>query len=365
MTSEIEFLKDMSLLKGLSEAQLADLKGVISHEHFASNEVVLKEGDLTTDLYLIAEGEVSVLKWDEEHRTQMPVGRLLKGEMFGEMSFMDGSPRSSTIKTIKETELLKLSKDKLQSGSKVLQGVESTLFANIAVANITRLRDSNKMYVKNLRSYLKSFQYRQDVGQFLILQLLLIGICLFISRFFTESLWGYLPWILAAIPIYWVIKKNDYDWEKYGLTTHNLLTVCLVALALFGFIWVGDYFFSTVFRLNPSESWMLSLRPFFSKSLPFSSFAINVLFYALYCFAYEFIARGVIQTSVQEFLSDEAGYKSILVTSGLLLLAQISLGIFSSGTLFISNLFLGFLFLVQKSIWGVFLVHFLTGLALQ
>lgn len=359
---EIEFLKEMSLMRGLTDSQLEFLRHFLVREVYPPNQVIIREGDLTSDLFLILDGEVSVIKWDEERHFQMPIVRLVKRDMFGEMSFMDDSPRSSTVKTIKETTVFKLSRKALASSSIEMRDIENTMFANIAVVNIHRLRETNRLFVKNLRTNLQILQERHDIGTFLIYQLLLFAICSFIGTFFDDRLRAYIPWLLVALPSYYMFRKNTFIYSRYEWNFAKWPKIIGISLAISFVILAFDFFLRSVFQLNAAERWMLNFRPEFNIPLPIFSLAFNVIFYAVYCFAFEFMARDVLQSSVQEFCNDENGYQTIWMNASLLFLLQLPLGDIPALYTFLSSLFLGFVYLKQKTILGVFIIHFLVGL---
>ena len=112
--------------------------------------------------------------------------------MFGEMSFMDGSPRSTTIETTKKTVVFGLSRQDLEElqGKAGLQDIYNKIISNIAIININRLRSSNETQVKTLRTSLRRFQVRQGMGKFLIFSLLAFGIVNLLSLFFKPFLVG-------------------------------------------------------------------------------------------------------------------------------------------------------------------------------
>lgn len=359
-TIDIDFLKKQILMKGLTDQQVHYLKDLLILEAYSPSDIIIKENDLSTDLYLIGEGEVSVLKWDEDHSFQLPIGALTKGDMFGEMSFMDGSPRSSTIKAVKETMVLKLPQNALDTasiGAEEKREIETRLFANIALVNIDRLRASNKVYVNNLRKQLTYLQNRQESGQFLIYVFLILTAGVVIGSFFPVDSRAYIPWLFGIAPIMAMIKYNEFQWNQFGLHLKKwplvIVSSVILSLCFLGVV----YFIYQAFRLSPSEDWILSL-----KFLLMPSTVGNLAVYALFCFSQEFIARGVIQTSLQDFFDDEVGYKAVSITAVFLFFFQLQTGYQVAIYSFIGSLFLGYIFLKQRSILGVFLIHLIVGI---
>lgn len=359
----VNFFKERSLVHGLSDDELVYVTSRLTKEEYLPNDVIIEEGEKSTDLYIIFEGKVSVQKWDEDHRFLLPLGVLNAGEIFGEMSFMDASPRSSTIKALEKTTILKLSRRSLESGSidaRDLQNIENKIFSNIALVNINRVRTSDKVFVNNLDKQLKSFQIRQDSGKLLLYQIVLLSLGFILSIFFAEGR-GYVPWIVAMIPSILMIKFSEYNWKRLGVNEEGWLSISLISMIVAACTLAVIYFMHLVFHAAPVMAWLETetLKEFTKPLL--TPFWENCLLYIFYCFSIEFIARGVIQSSLQEFLDDYNGYISILIMACLVLLFQFPNDFLSVCFYLSTSLFLGFIRLIQKTILGAFIIHFIVG----
>jgi len=80
-------------------------------------------------------------------------------------------------------------------------------------------------------------------------------------------------------------------------------------------------------------------------------------FYIPHCYIQEFMARSAIQGSLQKFLDDKSGWRSITVTASLFAIGHLYLGMkFALLTLAMSFLF-GLIFVRRPNLVGVSLVH--------
>jgi CRP-like cAMP-binding protein len=71
---------------------------------YASGEVIVREGDMDGEMYIIQKGRVSVRKRVGEDELELAI--LRKGEIFGEMALLEGEPRTSTVYAIEPTNVL-------------------------------------------------------------------------------------------------------------------------------------------------------------------------------------------------------------------------------------------------------------------
>lgn len=354
---ENEFLKEQSLMKGLTEQELQSIKKQLFIEKYLPNDSIIEEGDHSREVYLIAEGEVSVLKWDADHIVQLPIGRLVKGDMFGEMSFMDAMPRSTSIKATKETTVFKLPVEAIAANA----DIQKKIFANIALVNINIVRESNKLFTKNLQNDLTYLQKKQTIGVFLIYQLLILSVCAFLGVLFQENA-EYTTWIFGLLPSLYLIKYFDYNRANFGLVLEKWSTI-LAAVVTAGIVLSLLFFAQYAFQKSLSESWVVEGRRLFSIPNIFESYGFSLFVYAVYCFSQEFIARGIILSSLQSFFEGEENQnlKCILIMAILILAFQLSQGYLIAIYSFFGSLFLGFIYLKQKSLLSVFLIHFLVG----
>jgi CRP-like cAMP-binding protein len=73
---------------------------------FAAGEVIFREGDLGTEMYIIHEGKVEILnRMGDEDRV---LAVLEKGDFFGEMSVLEDLPRAATARALTDARLLQI-----------------------------------------------------------------------------------------------------------------------------------------------------------------------------------------------------------------------------------------------------------------
>ncbi len=80
------------LFAGLPAAATEALAAHSRLLRFAPGEPVVREGDASRALYVIADGAAKV------ERGSKVIGDLVRGELFGEMAFLTGEPRAATVR---------------------------------------------------------------------------------------------------------------------------------------------------------------------------------------------------------------------------------------------------------------------------
>lgn len=83
----------------------------VYEKEFLEGEIIFKEGEIGNEIYLIEEGEVEIFKEIEGKKKTIAI--LKKGEVFGEMSALDGKPRSASARALKDTVLRIINREAL------------------------------------------------------------------------------------------------------------------------------------------------------------------------------------------------------------------------------------------------------------
>lgn len=102
-------MKEISFFRGLDHDELQQLEASMDSETFPGNSTIFWAGDCGTDFFILKSGTVQ-LSLQDETGTEQPLATLGPGDYFGELSLLDGGPRTATCRTITPVEVLKLSR---------------------------------------------------------------------------------------------------------------------------------------------------------------------------------------------------------------------------------------------------------------
>jgi CRP/FNR family transcriptional regulator, cyclic AMP receptor protein len=91
MADLVESLSQVPLFAGIDRRKLGSLAGQMAQRSFAEGEIATEEGKGGTAFWIIESGEASVAVKGRIVRTLGP------GDYFGEISLIDGKPRSATV----------------------------------------------------------------------------------------------------------------------------------------------------------------------------------------------------------------------------------------------------------------------------
>ena len=104
-TDKLQFLQKTELFSELPETELKSICQIANEVAYPADATLFEEGDEGDSLYLIVNGEVSIIKAGTE-----VLFFNEKGYCLGEIALIDNKPRSATVKTVKSTQLLRITR---------------------------------------------------------------------------------------------------------------------------------------------------------------------------------------------------------------------------------------------------------------
>ena len=106
---KLTLLKSLDFLSKIPDDDLADLAGFLDPVAVSDNQIIFNEGDKGDSLFFISKGQIRIEKMaDVETGSYKALAILHSGDCFGEMSFVDGKPRSARATAARDSLLFKL-----------------------------------------------------------------------------------------------------------------------------------------------------------------------------------------------------------------------------------------------------------------
>ena len=125
-----EALRRVTMFQGLDQSDLDTLAGVAREVTAERGEIIVSQGSKGESLYVVVSGQIRVYLSDETGK-EIILGLEGPGAIFGEISVLDGRPRSASVAAMKRAELLKI------DGQEFLQLLQTN--ARLALTVITAL----------------------------------------------------------------------------------------------------------------------------------------------------------------------------------------------------------------------------------
>lgn len=110
MAKYTELLSKVSIFQGLDSNALDQLSSRLSSVDYAKDALIVGQDDQGDSLFIIESGRVKVVLYGDSGR-EMILTLFRDGDFFGEMSLLDGEPRSANVIAQEKSTVLVLSRD--------------------------------------------------------------------------------------------------------------------------------------------------------------------------------------------------------------------------------------------------------------
>ena len=364
------------LFNGLSDDQLAQLEAHFREVRHDEDELVIEEGDLTDDLFIIRVGSVEVTKRTPGSATGQRLAVIQAGECFGEVGLIDRQPRSASVRTLEPTHLSALSVNEVRLLSAGSESLYSVLIRNLASEMARRLRGTNEVAAASLEREVEHLNARVAMGTFLAYVVLVMSVYGFILRAATNMAHTASSSTVVSIPIiiglasalFMMMLQSGYPLRTYGLTLVNWKANCVESV-----LWTLPF----LALLTLAKFALIRTVPQFSHTPLFNIYAAvnpdagprDAYFVALIALGYlalvplqEISIRGALQSSLQSFLvGPRSTFWAIVISNAMFTCAHLHLSETLALAVFLPGVFWGVLFARQRSVVGPILSHMMVG----
>ena len=138
MLTYVDFLKNVPLFSELDDEELQQLASVMREQHYKKHTTIVYVDDPGSALYILKSGLVKVTI-EDQNGDEMILRMLYPTDFFGDMSLLDGMPRSATVTTQEASEVLTMSRehflDIIEKSPKMLLKMTAVLSKRLRKAN--------------------------------------------------------------------------------------------------------------------------------------------------------------------------------------------------------------------------------------
>ena len=109
-TENVRFLRQVTLFSGLPPAGVARAAAAARERVYRKGSSIFFEGDPGEAMFIIKEGAVKIYKLSPDGK-EKTLAIISRGDCFGEMSLLDGLPRSAAAQALEDSRLLMLPRE--------------------------------------------------------------------------------------------------------------------------------------------------------------------------------------------------------------------------------------------------------------
>ncbi|HJZ88882.1 MAG TPA: DUF1003 domain-containing protein [Polyangia bacterium] len=215
MAANAAFLKEIPLFQTMDESERSALAGLMDEARFGAGQQVFHERDPGGICYLVRSGRIE-LSITDEGGAKVVVDVLEPGEMFGELSLLDGGNRSTSAVALTDVETLLLERDDFLGF--LLKQPHAALDLLGALAK--RIRRADYLLKQRVQDPNKIIEEQVTVGERVADAVASFGGS---WRFIFLFLGGMLVWILASSAL-------GLHFDPYPFILLNLMLSMLAAL---------------------------------------------------------------------------------------------------------------------------------------
>src|SRR3712207_3992926 len=139
----LDELRRVPLFAGLAEEDLERLYQMAETVSIPAGQLVIQEGEPGDALYVVLDGELEITKRQGGQDILLAVSRA--GEFLGEMSLLEQTPRSASVRTLRESRLLVISQAAFQTLLSCSPSAPLTILHTLT----SRLRNNESVLMQN------------------------------------------------------------------------------------------------------------------------------------------------------------------------------------------------------------------------
>jgi len=156
-------IRSVPIFEQLSKKELAAVEKLVHTRTYDTNETIFSEKDPGGGMYIVMEGNVSIIK-NYGGTLEKKLVTLEHGDFFGEIALLDESPRTATAVSLGDSKILGFYRTDLYELVERRPKLAIKIIVNLARVVSERLRHSNSQ-AQDLREKLAILDTKKDKGE--------------------------------------------------------------------------------------------------------------------------------------------------------------------------------------------------------
>jgi hypothetical protein len=138
----INLLRPLSMFGGLGDGELRKIARLFVQKLYRPGEFVFAKGDSSGEAYIVLRGKINI----QLEREATPVAQLTDGKIFGELAFLDGSPRNAFAAAAQPSILLVVQRSAFSDLVRREPNLGMVVMRNIATDLAAKLRHADSTF---------------------------------------------------------------------------------------------------------------------------------------------------------------------------------------------------------------------------
>lgn len=141
MGKYINFLRETCLFYNLTSAQLEMVDAMCEEMVFPKGQVIYEQGSRQNDFYLVYSGEIELLAAPAGSTLPVVIDHVDKSSLFGETALVEELPRTTTAKSVKDSQVLRIPRNKFMLLCNTYADLGYRVMFNLAVCLADKMKN--------------------------------------------------------------------------------------------------------------------------------------------------------------------------------------------------------------------------------
>lgn len=355
------------IFKGLPSEEIDNFLNSGEEIHIKNGESLIKEGDSAEKVFFLINGTLAVSRKDPTTQEDLALSTLKKGDIIGEIAFLDKGPRSASVTATSDATLIAVPFEHLNSQ---FPKVSLQIAQNIS----TKLRETTGVALDHLQKKIEEYKKRIFLNKFFIIIIFILGGFAFLAALIENTIQAQIQSppnrifitvpasVLCGLIAILITRFSGLPITEFGITTKNwkralfegiIFTIPVLALITL-LKWLAIEYHLLPEKVHP---------PLFGGVALLKQNLINIPLYLILTVpSQELLARGVLQGTLKRIW--EGKYKNmiaILTTSFTFGATHLFISLLVASIVALASLFLGWIYSRTDNLLSVWASHSLLG----